>query len=453
LASLAATLCAALFCSATSCIDPSDHSAATSQSIVASDFAPDESAFLPKVDDKPPPPHKPHHTFNFKTFGGIGDGKTLNTNAFQTAMATIAQQGGGHLVVPAGVYKTTAFSLCSNLDLHLEQGAIIQAPQTFAEFGLPDPQTFKDNEEVKQKVTRPRALINGSNLHDVAITGTGAIDGSGALWWAWSERAGRQLNDPHRIVYPRPTLFGIDGCQRLHINGVTFQNSANSHVQLRRISNLLIEHVRIRAPWLSPNTDGIDTWACDNIIIRDCDIDTGDDDICIKLAVDNCLVENCQIAHGHGISIGSQTNGGIHNLLVRHCTFNGTDNGIRIKSMRGRGGLVSHVRFSDLQMNDVENVIVFDSLYVDNNHPDFTGPPSLLPRIDGILIDNLHAQNALRFGYMTGLPDAPISNVFLHDVQVDADADLVLKDVHNIHFENVGVTLKQGLKQPKFRIE
>jgi len=451
LAPLAAALCAAVLCCATACVGPADHSASSPYGPLC--LRPDESAILPKVDANPAMPNIPDRTFNFKTFGGIGDGQTLNTKAFQTAITAIAQQGGGHLIVPAGVYKTTAFSLCSNLDLHLDPGAVIQAPQTFAGFGLPDPQTLKSNDEVKQKVARPSPLINGSNLHDVAVTGAGIIDGSGAIWWAWSERAARQLDDPRRVVYPRPTLFAIDGCQRLHIDGVTFQNSANCHVQLRRINDLLIEHVKIRAPWLSPNTDGIDPWASNNVIIRDCDIDTGDDDICIKLAVDNCLIENCRIGHGHGISIGSQTNGGVHNLLVHHCTFNGTDNGIRIKSMRGRGGLTSHIRFSDLQMNDVENVIVFDSLYVDNNHPDYTGDASLVPKVDGILIDHLTAENCLRFGYMTGLPDSPISNIFLRDVRIDTDADLVLKDVRNIHFDNVSVTLKEGLKQPRFRIE
>jgi polygalacturonase len=449
--SLAVLLCAVALCFCAACVGPADHS--TPAPSKATDLSPDEMAILPKVNPNPALPNIPDRTFDFKILGGIGDGQTLNTKAFKNAIATIAKQGGGHLVIPTGVYKTTPFSLCSNLDLHLEQGAVIQAPQTFAEYGLPDPQTLKNNDEVKKRVIRPSALINGLNLHDIAITGTGAIDGSGAIWWAWSERAGRQLHDPHRIFYPRPLLFSIDGCQRLHIDGVTFQNSPNCHVMLHRINDLLVEHMKVRAPMMSPNTDGIDPWQSNNVIIRDCDIDTGDDNICVKRSIVNCLIENCRIGHGHGISIGSQTYDGVHDMLVRHCTFDGTDNGIRIKSMIGRGGLTSHIRFTDLQMNDVENVIDFDSHYVDNNHPDFSGDAKLVPKVDGILIDHLTADNCLRFGRMTGLPDAPMSNIFLRDVKIDADADLVLKDVRNIHFYNVSVTLKEGLKPPRFRIE
>ena len=153
----------------------------------------------------------------------MGDGQTLNTDAFKKAIAAVEQAGGGKLVVPKGVFRTLPFVLCSSLDLHLDEGAVIQAPDSFAAYGLPDPATLKSQDEVREKVTTPAPLITGHNLHDVALTGPGTIDGNGAMWWAWSERAGRR--QPGRIVYRRPHLIVINGCQRLLVADVTLTNS------------------------------------------------------------------------------------------------------------------------------------------------------------------------------------------------------------------------------------
>src|SRR5262249_207835 len=146
--------------------------------------------------------------------------------------------------------------------------------------------------------------ISGHDLHDVAITGSGIVDGAGAMWWAWSERASRA--QPGRLVYPRPKMVVIEGCQRLHISGVTLRNSPMFHLVPRKVSDLVIEDVKIRAPLNAPNTDAIDPSDCSNVLIRKCDIDVGDDDVVIKSGGHDILVEDCTIHHGHGLSIGSE---------------------------------------------------------------------------------------------------------------------------------------------------
>ena len=384
---------------------------------------------------QPALPVIPDRAYLLTDFGAVGDGKTLNTDAFKKAIDRIKADGGGRLVVPKGVFRTLSFNLCSSLDLHLEAGAMIQAPATFAEYGLPDPTTLHSQEEVAAKVRTPEPIIIGSHLHDVAITGTGTIDGNGSIWWAWSERASRK--NPGRLVYRRFHMVVFNGCERLHVSDITLSNSPMFHLVPRDVTDLVIERVKVRAPFDAPNTDAIDPGPVTNALVRDCDIDTGDDDIVIKSGGTNILIENCTIAHGHGISIGSETSRGVRNMLVRHCTLTGTDNGIRIKSMRGAGGLVQQVRYTDLQLTNVQNAIVLELDYVDDNRPNFRGDPAKVPAIRDILIDNVTITNSERAGKIVGLPDSPITRITLRNVQLSARHDFKIKDAVDLHFENV----------------
>jgi len=384
---------------------------------------------------RPALPTIPDRTFTLTDFGAVGDGSTLNTEAFKKAIARIDGAGGGKLIVPKGVFRTLSFALCSNLDLNLAEGAVIQSPDNFGAFGLPDPSSLHSQKEVTDKLRWPQPLITGNHLHDVAITGPGVIDGNGAIWWAWSERAARA--HPGRIVYHRSHLVVINGCQRLHIADITLTNSPMFHLVPRDITDLTIERVKVRAPFNAPNTDAIDPGPITNALIRGCDLDTGDDDIAVKSGCTNLLIENCTIGHGHGISIGSSTVVGVHNMLVRHCTFTGTDNGIRIKSMRGAGGPVDHVCYSDLRMTDVTNAIVFQLDYVDDNRPDFKGDPGKVPSIRDILIERVVIKNSKNAGKIIGLPDSPITRIIFRDVQLNATHDFRIVDADHITFENV----------------
>lgn len=396
---------------------------------------------------RPALPVIPARTFTLTDFGAVADGKTLNTEAFQRAIAVVEAAGGGRLIVPAGTYRTLPFALCSSLELHLAEGAIIQAPDTFAEWGLPEPTTFASQEEINAQVKPVLPLIHGRKLHDVAITGPGRIDGNGALWWAWSERAARA--QPGRLVYKRTHLIIIDGCERLLVADVTLSNAAMFHLVPKRITDLTIERVKVRAPEHAPNTDAIDPGPVTNAWIHHCDIDTGDDNIVIKSGGTNVLIEDCVIKHGHGISIGSETTVGVNNMLVRRCTFEGTDNGIRIKSMRGAGGVVENIRYTDITMVGVDNAIVLDLTYTDNNRPNFRGDPSKVPVIRNILIDHVTVKGSMRAGKIVGLPDSPISGVVLRDVSIEAEKDFVIKDAGEPVFERVSREIRPGVAAKK----
>ena len=396
---------------------------------------------------KPARPKIPDRTFLLINFGAVADDKRLNTEAFKKAIAAVNKAGGGKLVVPKGTFRTQPITLCSNLELHLDEGAMIQAPETFEEYGVPDPKTLRSLEEAGAKYRPPEPLISGRDLHDVAITGTGTIDGNGPLWWAWSERAARQAEktEPNRIVYRRAHLVVITNCERLLVADVTLQNSSMFHLVPRNVKELTIERVKVRAPFNAPNTDAIDPSTCTNVWIHHCDIDTGDDDIVIKSGGTNILIEDCVIKHGHGLSIGSETTAGVRNMLVRRCTLEGTDNGIRIKSMRGAGGLVENVRYTDIKMKNVANDIYLDLNYVDNNRPDFKGDPTKIPAIKNILIDNITIENSKNAGKIVGLPESPITNITLRNVTLSAEKDFEIKDADQPVFENVTREIKSGI--------
>ena len=393
----------------------------------------------------PARPVIPDRVFHLADFGAVGDGHTLNTAAFHSAIAAVNQAGGGRLVVPRGIFVTAPFTLCSSLELHLEAGAVILAPDTFTALGLPEPATLHSQDEVRARVHVPAPLISGKNLHDVALAGPGTIDGSGAHWWAWSERAARKLQLPGRLVYPRPNLVAIDGCARLLVADLTFANSSKFHLVPANITDLTIERVKVRAPFDAPNTDAIDPGPVTNAVIRDCDIDTGDDDIVIKSGGRNILIENCSIHHGHGLSVGSGTSAGLDGMLVRNCTLDGTDNGIRIKSMRGAGGPVENIRYTNIAMRGVAHAIVLDLNYVDNNRPGFRGDPAKIPSIRHLLIDHVTIEGSEHAGRIIGLPDSRISDITLRDVTITAEEDFVIKNAAPPVFERVTRTIRPGV--------
>ncbi len=389
--------------------------------------------------------------FNLADFGAVGDGKTLNTAAFTKAIAAVEDAGGGRLVVPKGVYRTAPFALCSKLDLHLDAGAVIKAPETFEELGLAHPSKFKTQAEVDAEYRVPKPLISGRSLHDVAITGPGTIDGSGRHWWEWSEAAARHLakKEPGRVSYRRPHMVVIDGCDRLLVADVTLTNSPMFHLVPRRIHDLTIERVKVHTPHDAPNTDAIDPGPGTNFWIHDCDLDTGDDDIVIKNGGTNILIENNTIKHGHGISIGSETASGVRNMLVRDCTMTGTDNGVRIKSMRGAGGLVENVRYTRIAMKNVGNAIVIQLNYTDANRPNFRGDQRLVPAVRDILLDHLTIEGARNAGVIVGLPDSRITGVTLRDITLSAEKDFYIHDAEEPVFERVTRTIKKGVGPAK----
>ena len=348
---------------------------------------------LPAALVEPALPVIPERTVSLLDFGGVGDGMTDNTKAFEQALGALKKQGGGHLVVPPGIFLTGPIVLKDRIDLHLERGALL----------LLDPD--KTHHLRKGKVVPG---ISASRCSDVSITGEGIIDGNGAYWrgvkrgkvsdteWAEFRRMGGTVADDGAIWYPfdlkafsniaetalaqekmRTHLVRLTDCERVLVRGVTIQNAPKFHLVPQRCRQVVLDGVSVRCPWNAQNGDGIDLMNCTDVLVVGCRVDVGDDGICLKggageagVAAGPCarilICDNIVFrAHG-GFVIGSEFSGGMEDIVVRRNTFSGTDTGLRFKSAPGRGGRCRSILISDIWMNGIRDAaVIFETSYAD----------------------------------------------------------------------------------------
>ena len=211
-----------------------------------------------------------------------------------------------------------------------------------------------------------------------------------------------------------------------------------------------VENLKTSEPEFSPNTDGVNPVASQNVLIRNCQLDDGDDCVAVKAIggpCENILIENLTCKHGHGISIGSETYGGIHNVFVRHCTFEGTKIAIRIKSARDRGNQLYGFTFDDIQMHDVGTAIDIDMYYHDKSGANAHGPQSITPTtpfLNDVQIHNVTATDIDRAGRIIGLPEQLARGITLTNVQITSNTGMNIQDAKDIVFNNVKITPSEG---------
>jgi len=391
-------------------------------------------------------PQIPNKTFNVMDFGAVADGQTLNTAAFQKAIDTVGKAGGGKLIVPPGTYILAPITLVSNLDLEVQKGAIIRFTNDWKLFGTGG---------------KYPNCIEATNVHDLAITGGGTIDGQGSFWWKAFLK--KTLPDGTKLGH-RPFMIVIANGQRVLVKDVHLENSPMFHLVPRNCNDVTIQNVTITAPSegkTAPNTDGIDP-SGKNILITGCTIDTGDDCVAVKPTIDaksgepgvqNVFVTHCHFQHGHGMSVGGQTPGGLENMLVDDCTFDGTISGIRLKAAPGEGGLVEYLTYQNLTMHDVQNPIYITSNYGETtkkttddegDEPVKKTASGKIPIWTKILIRNVTADGAKNCGQIIALPEQPATDITLDNVHVSGHLGLTLTHVRTMTITDSTFTAAHG---------
>ncbi len=383
------------------------------------------------------------NAFDVRKFGATGDGATLDTAAIQAALDACGKAGGGIVELPAGNYLSKPIFLRSQTTFQLDAGATLQARDEHADFLDADGVTL--------------AFVNGKNLADVTISGTGIIDGAGARWWE-PVRAAKRTGA--RETVRRPRLIVLSNCRNLVVRDVTLQNSPSFHLVPVECENVTITNVTIQAPADSPNTDAMDPSACRHVLITKCHVSVGDDNIAIKsghavagraAACEDFVVSNCTFLRGHGLSIGSETAGGVKNMLVTNCTFDGTTSGIRIKTSREKGGTVEDLVYRDITMTNVTIPINITCYYPKVPATDTAQPVTrTTPVYRNIRIENLTAYGPKSAGFIVGLPEKVITDVTLENVHLFTDTGLLVRNATGIHFKNSTITVAN---QPEIKVE
>lgn len=359
-------------------------------------------------------------------YGAVGDSITTNTTAIQNAINAAALGGitnglkGGVVEIPVsslgGTYLSGPLTMASFVDLQIDSGATLQMLPYGSYPGGSSPSSF----------------INATKNDDVEVSGFGTIDGQGSAWWT-AYNANNSMARPY-------TMFQPLGCSTVMVCNVTFQNPPNTHLNISASSstpcgNVLVTNITINTPDGTPNTDGIDLDGT-NVEIVNSYISDGDDHIAIggtSAFMHDILVTNCLFGTGHGMSIGSYTSAGISNLLVINCGWNGSENGVRDKSQRGRGGLVQDLKYMNLSMTNVQWPVLIYSYYqygvgtLEKATPYMAATDSVevvtngqTPMWRNIVISNLVVTTSSNRPpvMLWGLPEMAISNVALFNVNI-----------------------------------
>lgn len=364
-------------------------------------------------------PSFPDQRFSIADFGAVGDGRTLNTRAIERAITACAKAGGGHVIIPAGLWLTGPIELRSNVDLHSERGALVAFTGDHRAYPMVRRRdwAFVTISPIDFVPTSP---IEGIDLKNVALTGEGIFDGAGDTWrpvrrsqttdsqWRdllakggavsndgkywWPTREAMTGEDylidlSRRTAHPtaeeaepgrdfrRPPLVYLDNCSDVLVEGVTLRNSPSGALCPTRCVGLTIREVTLLNEWSAATGDGMDINICRNVLVYHCTVSAGDDGICLKstgidvppgdAGLRDVIVAECTVYHGHGgFVLGGYTEDGMRDLWATHCDFIGTEVGLRFKSGQGHGGAVRDVTVDHIYMKDiVGDAIRFDTHY------------------------------------------------------------------------------------------
>ena len=352
---------------------------------------------LPCTVAKPTKVRIPDASVRITDYGAKGDGITLCTDAIQKAINELSEKGGGHVIVPEGLWLFTPIELKSNIDLHLDDNAMMILST--------DKTLFKPESKSR---SRFQGAIWALGQHDIAITGNGVIEGNGKYWrpvkrgkqsdteWKKYLSLGGAVTDDGKMWLPynlkgkqnisqraeneenlRADMVSLKLCERVLLQNITVQNSPRFHVHPLSCKDVVIENITVRCPWNAQNGDGIDLTNCQRVLVYGNTVDVGDDGICLKgrdsskeleaYSSRDMLIQNNKVCHAHGgFVLGSNIIGGMENIVVRHCSFSNTDTGLRFKSAIDRGGDTKNIFIYDIMMNDIANEAITFSCNYEN---------------------------------------------------------------------------------------
>jgi len=415
--------------------------------------------------------------YNVMDHGAQADGEFKNTEVIAKMIDKLAAEGGGTIYFPAGEYLTGPIHFKNNITLYIDAGAVLKFSDDFDDY-LP---MVKSRWEGTVSMNFS-PLIYGYQVENVAIQGRGTIDGNGQKWWdfygnlrqenkkfgevrtqsKW-QKLHREMNketlQPNTWMWDnnnflRPALVQFFDSKNILIEDVTLINSPFWTVNPELCDNLTITGITIKNPPESYNTDGINPSSCTNVHISNCHISVGDDCITLKSGRDedgrrvarpaeNITITNCTMLNGHGgVVIGSEMSGDVRKVTISNCVFDGTDRGIRLKSMRGRGGVVEEIRVSNIVMKNIILEAFMMNMYYQESPIEPVSERT--PKFRNIHLSNVTVSESNQAGKLIGLDEMHMENITFTNINMEAKQGFDIKNVKNIKFQDVVVNTEQG---------
>lgn len=406
--------------------------------------------------------------FNIVSFGSVADGKTINTKSIQAAIDACAEAGGGRVLVPAGTFVSGSVFLRSNIEFHLAPGAVLLGSPDLADYQLLDIEAH--GYHVKRWLYA--ALLTACKCENVSITGAGIVDGNGPVWWAAKNRLGDfeaslQTRDPFRGIRP-PNLLFFD-CIRVKVRDVKLMNSPMYAILPVFCRDVVIDGISIESPWMPYNNcDGIDIMSCKDVRVANCHIDTGDDGICLKtvpgwcmlcgpgpkgeggpdyskprIPCDNVLIENCVVRRAHtGVAVWAEVIGGMSNVAVTNCVFDGTRNGIQIARYPWVGGYVRNCSFSNIVMRSVGTGILVSSVvppWQELMEGGAEGERDTTPEFHNIRFSGITGSRVYVACRLEGTEKNPVHDIDLSHIRVESDLGFSFENVRDVRMESIDI--------------
>lgn len=431
-----------------------------------------------------------NNSYVITDFGAVAAPSVINTQSIQAAIDKCAEDGGGTVVVPEGIFLTGAIFLKQDVNLEIVAGGVLKGTTNMSDYKL-----VRTRWEGEERIW-VSALINVFDMNGFRLSGEGTIDGSGDVWFSHRRMHNREdasvpqddeIPTPSHVGpiregtpslgmegglrpdkdspaymfrevtlpgYARPRLIAIQNCRNVTVEGLHLINQSSWGLFVLYSSQVDIRNLVIRAEHFIPSSDGIDIDSSDSVHISHVDIDVNDDCISIKSGKDedgrrinrpaeNILIEHSLFRYGHGgVAMGSEMSGGIRNVTIANCVIE-ADNWapIRFKSQPSRGGVVENITYRDLVLNGTRQAFEFNMAW--RMVPPIKPASDPLPVVRNVQIINVSG-TVVEAGFIHGLPDSPIENVTFKGCNIKAISGLRVENVENLDLSGLSIETENG---------
>ncbi|MBA4319421.1 MAG: polygalacturonase [Flavobacterium sp.] len=380
-------------------------------------------------------------------FGAIKGNKVKTSKAINKAIEKANKMGGGIVVIPQGEWLTAKIHFKSNVNLHLDKGAILLFSEDPKDY-LPAVRSTWEGYECMNY----SPLIYAHQCKNIAITGEGELKAKMDVWKTWFKRPKGHMESLKRLYYLasynkpmeerqmvndsanfRPQFIQFNRCENILMDGVSITNSPFWTIHPFLSKNIVLRNLKVYAH--GHNNDGVDPEMSQNMLIENCVFDQGDDAIAIKSGSNqdawrfntpskNIVMRNCTVKNGHQlVAIGSELSGGVENVFIDKCTV--VDGAklshlLFIKTNERRGGYVKNIYMSNIVAGKIDQGILGIETDVMYQWRDLV--PTIerrLTPIKNVYLENVKATDVKFISRVLGQKELPVENVFLKNVHAD----------------------------------